>query len=120
MHDWRKSGIKGAVLSSGAEKYVELQWVWIEKGMETFREYLEYYNNLDVTPFVTAIERPQKFYRENQLDVFKISISVPGAARNIIYRAAKESGVIFILFPKDKTVTTNICGGPSTITTTVL
>ena len=120
MHDWRKSGMKGALPSSGAEKYVKLQWVWIEKEMETFREYVEYYNNLDVAPFVTAVERLQKFYRESQLDVFKISISVPGVARNMLYRAAKDSGATFTLFPKDdedmyKTVKTNICGGPSII-----
>ena len=105
VHDWRKSGMKGALPSSGAEKYVKLQWVWIEKEMETFREYVEYYNNLDVAPFVTAV---------------KISISVPGVARNMLYRAAKDSGATFTLFPKDdedmyKTVKTNICGGPSII-----
>ena len=32
--------------------------------MKTFRDYLEYYNILDVIPFVEAVEKMSSFYQE--------------------------------------------------------
>ena len=88
--------------------------------MTTFQGFLIYYNNLDVKPFVEALRKFRKFYQQKDLDVFKISISIPGIARKLLFRAAKASGAIFPLFPKEDRdlhalVKKNICGGPSII-----
>ena len=77
---WEKEGKLGAEPKSGRENYEELLQIWIDRGMNTFRDFLEYYNNLDVGPFVTAVTRFQEFYKENRLDVFKVAISAPGLA----------------------------------------
>ena len=45
----------------GTWRYRELQDIWRDRGMTTCREFLEYYNNLDVGPFVQAVEKMQKF-----------------------------------------------------------
>ncbi|CAB3981983.1 Zinc finger and SCAN domain-containing 22 [Paramuricea clavata] len=46
--------------------------------MITFKDYLVWYNNLDVEPFVKAIEKMFEFYQPRSLDLFKDGISVPG------------------------------------------
>ena len=38
--------------------------------MTTLRDFLIYYNNLDVEPFVKGIENMQEFYKKNQIDIF--------------------------------------------------
>ena len=43
----------------GREHYATLEEAWKENSMETFRDFLIYYNNLDVVPFVKAITWPK-------------------------------------------------------------
>lgn len=46
--------------------------------MKTFKDFLEWYNNLDVLPFVEAIEKMKEFYKLKRLDIFKDGVSLPG------------------------------------------
>ena len=90
--------------------------------MTTFRDFLVWYNDLDVGPFVTAVERFQRFYFDKDIDVFKTAISVPGIARQLLFQSAKELNVNFALFDKNNadlynTIKQNIVGGPSIIFT---
>jgi hypothetical protein len=39
------------------QEYEFCQCVWVERRMRTFKDFLEWYNNLVVEPFVTAVER---------------------------------------------------------------
>ena len=48
--------------------------------MRKLREYLVYYNNLDVFPFLEAIEKQHAIYRKRGMDMFKDGVSVPGLA----------------------------------------
>ena len=104
---------------TGVEKHEDIQKLWCNKNM-TFRDYLKFYNNLDCGPFVVAIERLLSFYRAKNLDVFKVSISVPGLARKLLFDTAKREGVTFALFGKEdedlyRTVKQNLTGGPSIV-----
>ncbi len=90
--------------------------------MSSFRDFLVWYNNLDVGPFVTGVEKFQKFYFDKGVDVFKTAISVPGIARQLLFRTAKKVDANFALFDKQnedlyKTFKRNIVGGPSIIFT---
>ena len=44
------------------DDYARCQAVWRDNGMETLREYLIWYNNRDVTPFLDAIAKQAGFY----------------------------------------------------------
>lgn len=66
--------------------------------MSTFEDFLTWYNNLDVGPFVEAVENMQKFYFERQIDVFKTSISVPGVAHRLLFDTDRRAGASFALF----------------------
>ena len=52
--------------------------VWERLGMKTFREFLIWYNNLGVQPFLEAIAKQSAVYREKGIDMLKSAISLPG------------------------------------------
>lgn len=102
------------------EEYAFCQSVWQEKRMETLRDFLEWYNNLDVQPFVKAVQNLQKYYFERRIDIFKCSISVPGLARQMLFDSGRKEGSSFALIDEANkdlydTIKQNIIGGPSII-----
>ena len=54
--------LKNTTLSS--EEYTALQHVWDREGMVTLKDFLVWYNNLDVDPFMEAAEKMATFYRD--------------------------------------------------------
>jgi hypothetical protein len=100
--------------------YQWLQTVWQEKEMKCFQDFLIWYNNLDVEPFVQAVVKLQNFYKSKNIDIFKSAISVPGIARQLLFESATEQGATFALVDnlnKDlyHSILSNITGGPSII-----
>ena len=55
--------------------------------MITVRDFLIWYNNLDVTPFLEALEKMFVFYRHRNMDMFKSAISVPGLSLQYLFLA---------------------------------
>ena len=49
-----------------------------DNGMKTMRDFLVWYNNRDVVPFLQAIDKQFAFYQQQNIDMFKDGISVPG------------------------------------------
>ena len=66
--------------------------------MSTFQDFLIWYNNRDVGPFVQAVENLQKIYFDRGIDVFKTSIYVPGLARRMLFDTGRQAGASFALF----------------------
>ena len=81
--------------------YLSMQRVWEDNNMTTFADFLRWYNDLDVAPFVEAAQKMQDFYRQKSVDVFKESLSVPGIARKLLFRKAAEEQASFALFSKN-------------------
>ena len=52
--------------------------------MENFRDYLKFYNNLDVSGLVEATEKMLEIEHKNRLDLFKDSISLPRISLKLI------------------------------------
>ena len=107
---------------NGLKNYEALKTVWSENEMTTFKDFLMYYNNLDVGPFVTAVENMQQFYFEKNIDLFKIAQSAPGIARRWLFETAREARTSFALIDSSDddlyyTLKANLCGGPSIIFT---
>jgi len=121
-NDWLASGKGGVPPKTGIQNYQALQALWREQGMSTFKDYLQWYNNLDCGPFVSAVLKFQNFYKQNNLDVLKISVSLPGIARKMLFDTARENGAHFAVFgTKDEDLycklRLNLCGGPSIVFT---
>lgn len=100
--------------------YEQLLTAWRDEGMINMRDFLEYYNNLDVGPFRQAVERFQLFFFDKSVDIFKVCISAPGAARHLLFRHAKMNAAAFALLDKRdedlyRTIKANLIGGPSIV-----
>jgi len=115
-HEAFYSGLKESNISE--TEYAFCQKVWSDEGMTVFRDFLVWYNNLDVGPFVTAVGRLQTFYFEKGIDVFKVAMSVPGVARQFLFKSAREKSAEFSLIDPNNadlydTIKQNIVGGKS-------
>ena len=99
--------------------YAACQAVWRDNGMETLREYLIWYNNRDVTPFLDAIAKQAGFYKQQNIDMFKDGISVPGISLLYMFNdlPSKTYFTVFNRTNRDlhKLVKDNIVGGPAII-----
>ena len=99
--------------------YAACQAVWGDNQMTTMRDYLIWYNNRDVTPFLDAIAKQAAFYRDRHIDMFKDGISVPGLSLLYLFSNLPKD-TFFTVFNntnKDahKLVKDNIVGGPAII-----
>ena len=99
--------------------YARCQAVWHDNQMKTLREYLIWYNNRDVTPFLDAIAKQFAFYRDRDIDMFKDGISVPGLSLLYLFNnlPPKTFFTVFNQTNSDlhKLVKDNIVGGPAII-----
>ena len=68
------------------EEYDECKRVLKERGMKTFGDCLEYYNNLDATPFLETFEKMKAYYTKLGVDIFKDAVSLPGVSMQYILR----------------------------------
>ena len=77
------SQLKGSYVLSPKE-YADCQRIFQERGMKTFGNWLEYYNNLDVAPFLEALQKMKEFYTTLGVDIFKDAVSLPGISQQYI------------------------------------
>lgn len=56
---------------------VNCQQVWEDNEMSTFKDFLVWYNNLVVVPFLKVVEKMSQFWKERKINIFKDSILVP-------------------------------------------
>ncbi len=99
--------------------YEQCLKVWEDEDMTTFRDYLVYYNNLDVAPFLQALENMAKFYKERGVDSFKDGISVPGLTLKYLFKTVGDEATFALIDRHNHDLYTalkkNIVGGPSIV-----
>ena len=81
---WYSKLKKAYVLS--LKEYDACHRLFRERGMQTFGDWLEYYNNLDVAPFLEALQKMKEFYTNLGVDIFKDAVSLPGVSQQYILR----------------------------------
>ena len=101
------------------EDYARCQAVWCDNRMTTMRDYLIWYNNRDVEPFLEAIAKQATFYRDRHIDIFKDGISVPGLTLLYLFNGLPPD-TNFVTFNQTNSdlhqlVKDNIVGGPAII-----
>ena len=99
--------------------YAACQAVWGDNQMTTMRDYLIWYNNRDVTPFLDAIAKQAGFYKHQNIDMFKDGISVPGLSLLHLFNDLPND-TYFTVFNRTNSdlhelVKDNIVGGPAII-----
>ena len=63
------------------KEYDDCHRIFRERGMQTFGDWLKYYNNLDVAPFLEALQKMKAFYTDLGVDIFKDAVSLPGVSK---------------------------------------
>lgn len=94
------------------------QRAWTEKGMRTLRDFFVWYNNLDVVPFVEALEKKSQFWRRYGVDTLKEAIRLPGLALKFKMSFLKEQGLHLSSFGTgdlSQLFKDNLVGGPAII-----
>ena len=101
------------------EEYQYCQQVWEDKEMSSFKDFLVWYNNLDVVPFLEAVEKMSQFWQERKIDMFKDGVSVPGLTLKYLFSYLSPQ-TYFSLCDKANSdlyhlIRDNNTGGPSII-----
>ena len=101
------------------EDYARCQAVWRDNGMKTMHDFLVWYNNRDVVPFLDAIDKQFAFYKQQNIDMFKDGVSVPGLTLLYLFNEL-PSNTFFTVFNQTNSdlhllVKDNIVGGPAII-----
>ncbi len=116
-HDDFYSRLKGENISK--EDYDLCQHVWKENNMQTFRDFLIWYNCLDVQPFLEAIQKQANFYAERHIDMLKDGISVPGLTMRYLFQSLPPNTYFTLIDEKNQDlhqlVKNNMCGGPALV-----
>jgi len=60
--------------------------------MRTFKDWLLYYNNLDVEPGLEVLAKMRNFYTEKGIDILKDAVSISGVSVHHLLRGAIERG----------------------------
>ena len=71
--------------------YQSLLDIWRDEHMETFKDYLIYYNSLDTAPFAIALQNFIDIYKNEGIDIFKDYITLPGVARRMLYESSRSN-----------------------------
>ena len=61
--------------------------------MRTFKDFLVWYNNLDMEPFLEAIERQSRIHQTRGINMLKSAISLPGLAIRWLFTQVEWSRV---------------------------
>ena len=94
------------------------QQMWDQLDIYTFAGYVKYYNDADVTGCVEAVTKMLENKKEKGLDMFKISVSLPGLTQRYLFTNLGDD--YFVGFGEEhkhieKELRESITGGPSII-----
>ena len=96
VHDAMKKLRLKEVPKTREENYQELERIWAEEGMQTFRDFLEWYNVKDVKPTLEAMVSMMKFYHDRGFDMLKLGCTLPNLANRILHSSTKFKFFPFI------------------------
>jgi len=88
--------------------------------MTSFADWLCYYNNLDVGPFIEALEKMKTFYGERGIDICKDAVSLPGVSLQYLLRGIDSKSKDKLYAPGEeayKQLKAAVSGRPSIVFT---
>ena len=101
------------------DDYAHCQKVWREHGMRSMRDFLRWYNNKDVVPFLEALDKQVEFFRSIELDMFKDGIGIPGLTLRYLHKSMDQDTYLALFSKHQADVHTlirqQLVGGPSIV-----
>ena len=101
------------------DDYARCHAVWSDNRIKTMRDFLMWHSNRDVVPFLESIDKQFAFYKQQNIDMFKYGVSVPGLTLLYFFNEL-PSNTLFTVFNQTNNdlhlpVKDNIVGGPPII-----
>ena len=107
------------VLPTGNENYAFLGSIWVRERMESFKDFLLWYNNKDVVPSLEAMQKMIEFYHQKEIDMLKLGCTLPSLAKICLHKSTDSKFYPFT--ESDKDLLEKICEdmvvGPSIVFT---
>ena len=98
------SSLKNANITDEECQYC--QKVCEDNEMSIFKDFLVWYNDLDIVPFLEAVKKTSQFWQKRKINMFKDGISVPGVTlKYLFYLSFLRNQTYFSLFDQADTVT---------------
>ena len=72
---------------AGIENYLYLQQIWKQEQMNSFRDFLRWYNNEDVVPSLEAMQKMIAFYHDKDIDMLKLGCTLPNLANICLHKS---------------------------------
>lgn len=88
-----------------------------EKEMQNVEYWLKHYNNIDVEPFLEALERMKSVYIERSIDILKNAVSIPGVSMKYVLRNGPPKNLYAPNAEDYKFLKDAVLGGPSLVFT---
>ena len=82
------SSLKNETMSE--KDFKKLQQIYKENNIQTVKDLLKWYNNLDVRPMLKACLKQKEFFYDFNLDMYKDAFSLPALSENILYQSQLE------------------------------
>ena len=94
---------------TGPENYQWLQQLWTENEWSTFADFLKWYNDLDVDPMITAIEKMNDYYKDKNIGFMHQAVTLPSIAKRICLNSITDPNVEIHLFNQKVIITVCRC-----------
>ena len=104
---------------TGIENYLYLQQIWKQEQMNSFRDFLRWYNNKDVVPTLEAMQKMIAFYHDKDIDMLKLGCTLPNLANICLHKSTDAKFYHFTEGDKDllEKVREDVVGSPSIVST---
>lgn len=84
------------------EDYNECIDIWKRKNMQTFADYLKFYNETDVIPFLTAtLQMSSDYWNQFDVDIFREVVSLPGFTLRYLFKNISTPFSLFSKYDKE-------------------
>ena len=113
---------RGQFPPTGPAVYAEQLKLWREKRFLNIIEYLAWYNQQDVKIMIPLIAKMNDNFKrvDDEIEMFRMNVSLPNIARNIGFKEAEREGGVFHLAKGalegellERTMRAHMAGGPS-------
>ena len=78
-------------LSNEAENYSYLQKVWEQEKMQSFKDFLRWYDNKDVVPVLEAMQKKVELYHNNDIELLKLGCTLHNLANICLHSFTSAS-----------------------------
>ena len=100
---------------TGIENYHYLQQIWKQEQMNSFKDFLRWYNNKDVVPTLEAVQKMIAFHHDRDIDMLKLGCTLPNLGNLCLHISTDAKFYPFTEGDKDllEKIREDVVGGPS-------